>query len=100
MSYVERYESNTKDYSMVALGSLPGCDECGLEASADHEAIELADEPGFSWRPCDTCDSQLGGDRFHAHGLLTGPDFDAVHLNVCIDCASFIANGQLPLEEE
>lgn len=33
---------------------------------ADPDCDDDGEECGFSWQPCDGCDSRLGGDRYHA----------------------------------
>ena len=38
--------------------------------------------------------SRLGGDRHAAHGL--DQNGDLVHMDVCIDCLLFLANGDEP----
>lgn len=51
---------------------------------------------GFSWSWCDNCQSELGGDRYAAHGVSA--DGLAHHYSVCVDCL-FRING-LPVESE
>jgi hypothetical protein len=57
-------------------------------------------EPSFSWSPCGICDSHRGGDRevWHGRDDLTGTlyHFD----DACTDCVIYLANGDLPEEDE
>ena len=109
--------------SYVSTGALANCDECwdGFTDRDDDEARELAEEPSFSWYPCDGCGSVLGGDRHPAHGVLEPDDkpqriqarmrngatrTDAqhaeserdttLHLDICTDCLFYLANGDEP----
>jgi RecJ-like exonuclease len=53
-------------------------------------------EPFFSWRGCDTCGSSLGGDFevWHAIDSVTG---GIVHgERCCPDCMCYLANGDVP----
>lgn len=60
-----------------------------------HEDVSQDDHvDAFSWRPCDCCDSQLGGERhrvtaYHpaTKGVLT--------YQVCPDCVYYIEYGRL-----
>ena len=57
----------------------------------------ISDEGGLSWRPCETCGSTLGGNRFAAHGLTDKGDI--IHYDICVDCLMYLANGDLPSED-
>jgi len=76
---------NSDEFEILSPGARPGCTECGLEDCNpdDIERIQLAEEPGFSWSPCDLCGSSLGGDRHPAHGVIGDEIF---HLDICTDC--------------
>lgn len=81
------------------------CDGTGLtcECSECADCTDGEDEGSFSWRECDTCGSSLGGDRHRAHALMSDtPDNlqgkPLIHLDVCVDCLFYIANGDLPEE--
>lgn len=76
-SFLERYEERHKGFDMHAIG----------------------DEIGFSWRACDTCGSNLGGNR-HACTVGRAGEGPAGFVEVisCDDCVIFAANGQLPDE--
>ncbi len=53
----------------ITLGSID-CEHCGSEArAADPDNTEDC-ESWFSWSACDTCGSNLGGDRSHAVAWL------------------------------
>lgn len=93
MDYAERVEKNLEGIEHVSEGPCPGCETCGLPEDAE----EYDCEPGFSWSACEVCGSSLGGDRHPFHGILDGK---LLHLEGCTDCALYIANGQLPDEEE
>ena len=54
-------------------------------------------EPCFSWQGCDSCGSTLGGDRFKAYGLdCSNNDIEPIEMDICVDCAMYHANGELP----
>ena len=66
--------------------------ECNLTGL---HAVSIGDsEPSFSWMPCDSCGSRLGGDRFDAVAL--DDDKEIYELSICVDCAMYHANGELP----
>lgn len=56
------------------------------------------DEGGFSWHNCDCCGNPLGGDRFAAHGIDENEEL--LHYDVCCDCLFYLANGDLPSDED
>ena len=75
----------------VSPGLCPCCLQCqsdyGLSEAEMSNLLgsgELADEGGFSWHDCESCGSDLGGDRYAAHAI--GADGELVHLDVCVDC--------------
>ncbi len=79
--FLAAYDQRTRDY--------------GIHAQIGH------DEGYFSWSPCDTCGSTLGGTRYDC--VLTNPGVDkhgrkhARHeVSSCTDCLVFAANGDLP----
>jgi len=59
-------------------------------------SLDTEDEGCFSWSPCDTCSSPLGGTRYDATLCNSGEDRRQVRVRVCTDCAMFSANGVLP----
>lgn len=92
--YQEAIERNLKGIEHVSTGACPGCDDCGLTEDCNEHERELADEPSFSWSPCECCGSPLGGDRHKAHGIIQGTK-ELKHFEVCSDCLYFLNYGQL-----
>jgi hypothetical protein len=81
------YEAIVADFfDREGIGNLSGCygeecEECGGEAH-------------FSWSPCDCCNRDLGGDRYHATGWA--PVEQAVQTyRVCADCLYYAEYGVL-----
>jgi hypothetical protein len=58
------------------------------------ENDELPDEGGISRHPCECCGSGLAGTRYAAHGFDAHDELN--HLEVCVDCLCYIANGDEP----
>ena len=81
-NFIEAVEEGLKGIKFVSGGKCTSCPEY----------TEWEDDGSFSWGSCDCCDSTLGGDRYIAHGIIDG---DLIHLNVCIDCLLYIANGEI-----
>jgi hypothetical protein len=88
----------------VSPGVTSFCETCQRDLGLSEKEIEeqweaggLDDEGGFSWSPCESCGSTLGGNRYSAHGWmkLKGKD-TLVHLEICEDCLTYLANGDLP----
>ncbi len=90
--YQEAVEHNLSGIEHVSTGACPGCAECDLDRDCSEHDRELAEEPHFSWQPCECCGSNLGGERHPAHGLIDGK---LVHLSVCTDCLYYLNYGQL-----
>lgn len=68
-------------------------------STVDKRANELkyhsvGEECGFSWWPCYTCQRPLGGDRHELR--YVGEDNEVYIEEICIDCALYIANGEIP----
>lgn len=61
--------------------------------------VVVEDGAGFSWHPCESCGSPLGGDREHVHWVRVGTDERGTG-TVCVDCAMYIANGEIPPDLE
>ena len=76
------------------------CDAHDLSEEEMREGCEtgdICDEGGFSSQSCDSCGSSLGGDRYAAHGFDGDPcDGKVIHLDICVDCLMFHANGDEP----
>ena len=50
-------------------------------------------EPYFSWRPCEVCQTHLGGNRIEANGYSrTGVIYE---FEICTDCEYYAEYGQL-----
>ena len=88
MSKFEKaFNANTDGMMHLSVGTCDKCDECKNEIDEGH----------FSWTSCDTCGSSLGGDRFAAHYIdPTDCERQLNHIEVCVDCLQYIANGELP----
>ena len=72
-----------------------GCKGSECEYADDDENHQC--ETSFSWSQCDSCGSTLGGDRFESYGMWTEDgEFQTVKMDVCVDCAMYHANGELP----
>ena len=89
----------------VAPGICSACPECQSSYGMGEDELDTAysngdvcDEGVFSWRPCESCGSSLGGDRYDAHGLTA--DGEIIHLDICVDCLMLHANGDTPDEWE
>lgn len=108
--FTESVEDSWSGITFRSAGACPGCRECRLSREATEEERQLADEGSFSWSPCESCGSHLGGDRYPAHGIgevrrdargrflpCSGHLF---HLEVCADCLAYLANGEEPQESE
>ena len=91
-AYTQAVKSGLEGLDFVSVGYIEHdkCSECPEEQNGD--------EGHFSWSACGVCNSSLGGDRFAAHGMDT--DGNLVHLDVCVDCLQYIANGTEPEEWE
>jgi hypothetical protein len=78
-------------------GKTCACRECPAPGDCSEDS---GDEGSFSWSDCDGCGSSLGGNRYAAHGLVAPKRYHKrtmlIHLDVCVDCLCFIANGDLP----
>lgn len=76
-------------------GSSPAvecCEECREEYGEDQErAYEY--EPWFSWRSCEACSRDLGGNRHPAHAF--DAEDEVIHLEICGDCVYYLEYGQL-----
>jgi hypothetical protein len=89
----------------LSAGACPNCPTC-LEIIPPDDYDEGADwgetlsEGAFSWSSCDSCGSNLGGDRYPAHGFYTDDkgQRQLIHLDICTDCLMLIANGDEPTD--
>lgn len=110
----EKFEAAVAHYCeglSVAPGTAACCGEClsdyGIEDTGDVDAMQeelyaQPDEGNFSNSQCDSCGSNLAGDRFTAHGLPIDDkgaldyERDLYHLSICVDCLLYWANGDVP----
>jgi len=89
--YWECPECGSEDYD--------NCDGCPDPDCYCHGPQEI--EPYFSWRWCDCCDRNLGGDREDVIGWLKGarelgyPDSHRWSGSICVDCLYYLAYGRL-----
>lgn len=104
MEFAERFKQQTEGLEAVSCGLCPGCAQCANDYGMDqdefdaaYEGGEVFDEGNFSHSSCDTCGSHLGGDRYASHALLDG---EIIHMESCVDCLMYIANGETPDTEE
>lgn len=130
--FTQDVERNLRGVFFFSVGACPGCADCGLASPCEHcdgygvkedesqcEACngtgtheptdherDIANEAHFSWSQCESCGSNLGGDRHPAHGIIAesvehaqSKDRDITHFDVCSDCLFYHANGDLPFEK-
>ena len=101
--YTDAVERGSEGLECVSSGVCSRCEQCQSNHGLDGDEIarlqdngELPDEGSYSWQDCDLCGSGLGGDRYDAHGL--DKDHNIVHLDICVDCVMYVANGDEPEE--
>ena len=101
--FTESVERNTRDIQHLSAGISWKCEDCQAQFDLSEDEIkalfetgDLCDEGSFSWYPCDCCGSNLGGNRYSAHGFLNG---HLIHLDICEDCMNYLANGDEPEED-
>ena len=106
IAFMAAINRNWPDY-IISVGAIPDSACCGTEGiDQDHPDFEGYCETSFSREECRSCDSTLGGDRVKAHAIhkeAFGPDAkrpnDVIHIEICVDCAMYHANGELPPEQ-
>jgi hypothetical protein len=75
------------------------CPECKVEFEDEKcpkcsMSLDCANEPEFSWRPCDCCGCTLGGNREYASGY--NPTTKKIHeFKICSDCVYYGEYGVL-----
>jgi len=102
--FMAAFSNGIKDIHVVSAGFSWNCPEClnNYDICCEHKGEhmyqkgEIVDEGSFSHNACDICGSKLGGNRFSAHGVLDTDHKEIVHLEVCVDCIMYMANGDLP----
>jgi len=85
--YKNRVERGLKGIEFVSSGFNSRCNECKNNGSSEDNT-----ESFFSWYRCESCSSSLGGDRYPAHGIISG---ELIHLDICIDCYYYLVYGVL-----
>ena len=100
-AFTEAVEAELDGIVHTSPGASPGCAECLPTYNAEEPGDDwhdLANEGGFSWSRCDGCGSSFGGDRYPAHGFLASDERGVFHLDICVDCVMYLANGDEPEE--
>jgi len=113
MTFEESVEYQLEGIEAVSSGGIladcDGCEtaliaECTQCCDPDAKVCYCHDEGHFSWQSCDSCGSNLGGDRHDGHGLIPKPGpwvnpligAELIHLSMCTDCLCYHANGDVP----
>lgn len=98
--YTKAVEHQLKGIENLNPSLCASCSDCGgkwgMEEEEFADAIENGeafDEGSFSWSSCEGCGSILGGNRYVVHGFM---DDNIIHLDVCVDCLVYLANGDEP----
>lgn len=83
--------------AFLSTGICSGCEVCANDQDQTVKSEEFADkvsngeicsEPSFSQQSCELCGSELGGDRYAAHGRDQADNI--IHLEICVDCVQVI----------
>lgn len=104
-AFTDAVARHTSKAIAFSVGACPGCKDCGLPEEATEQEILCrdADSSWFSWHPCESCGSSLGGDRHPAHSLSDPPGTEnnrILHWSICSDCLFYHANGDEPTDGE
>ena len=83
-AFTDEVAARTGELRAFSVGGCSHSECCG----------EHADEGCFSWRPCESCGSSFGGNRYPAHYL--DEDGEVMRVSVCGDCLLYHANGDEP----
>lgn len=98
-AFREAVEQQLEGIDHLSPGVVEDCSECNIPEGLSDEERQMYEEPSFSRSPCDGCGSTFGGDRHPVHGFATWSGKQhLIHLDVCVDCIMFIANGEEPEE--
>lgn len=92
MTFTERIDLYCEGIETVAVGCRGSqCEHA--DGDEDHSC-----ESYFSSAQCDSCGSNLAGDRLPASGLIRDAkeELQIVPMEICVDCVMFHANGELP----
>ena len=100
-NFTDSIERELAGIGHISPGLASCCGECCSVFDLSETDMEvglneggIVDEGGFSSQSCDSCGSSLGGDRFAAHGF--DKNDNVIHLDICVDCLMFHANGDEP----
>ena len=52
-------------------------------------------EPFFSWKPCECCNGQLGGNRETYSFAMFNSDGETFDADICTDCVYYLTYGKL-----
>ena len=94
MNFEERIEQHLEGLQFVVPGICCRCEQCQSDyGMTEQELLETPpdDEGGFSMHDCESCGSDLAGDRYAVHGCDANGDL--IHLDVCCDCLFYLANN-------
>lgn len=98
VDYIRCFEAGIDGLEYLSSGYCPGCRECEEQYGLCEEGENYPEvEPSFSWRPCEICNSHLGGDRYPVHGCIDSAEDGVitVHLEACVDCVYYLEYGRL-----
>ena len=100
-TFTESIKSNLEGLENIFPGLASSCPDClrafgftKKQAEELEESRGWDDEGVFSWSPCESCGSSLGGTRYSAHAFDKGGRL--YHLEICCDCLLYHANGDEP----
>lgn len=85
-------ERNCEGYTVA-----PGCH--GVECEHAYGDLDHFCEPSFSWSPCDSCGTTLGGDREPATMIpldYKAGDDTIIDVSICTDCVIAWGTGENP----
>lgn len=114
-AFLESVEHYLLGLEFLSSGLCHSCETCqdnydiddvGLDEQGDNfddliSSGAFFDEGRFSYSQCDSCGSTLGGNRYAAHGFSADSvDVDVHHMEWCVDCVQYHANGTIPEEWE
>lgn len=63
-------------------------------------SVDTRDEGWFSWSPCESCGSHLGGHRYPVSWFAMHDHGETGTGTVCATCAMYIANGEVPDDDD
>ncbi len=102
-AYIDAFNRRTSDLQFLSCGICSKCSDCQSTFDAGELTLErliqdgLTDEGGYSRSGCDCCGSSLYQMLYAGHAYVDlGGKQVLTHLDLCVDCMLYIANGQLP----